>query len=135
MKNQRYDAVAGMKKSRRRRKWNEQVRRRLSWTGYRVRPGLLVLIGLCLLLALRCLDLIGPPPRFRIDTLWVNQHIYLVRVMLAALTVSALATGMLIFNRRGWAYAILLWVLTCFAAVWFYDDRLWIIFRVIIRHA
>lgn len=108
---------------------------RLLWAGTRVRLGLLVLIGLCLLLALRCLELIGPPPGLRIDALWVNQHVYLVRVMLTALAAAAAASGLLIFSRRGRVAAIVLWVLACIATVWLYDDRLWIILRVVVRHA
>jgi hypothetical protein len=95
--------------------------------------GLLLLIGLCLLLALRCLELIGPPPRLRIDALWINSHAYLVRVMLVALAVAAIASGLLLFSRRGLAAAIVLWVIAASVAVWHFDDRLWIIFRVLVR--
>jgi hypothetical protein len=106
---------------------------RLNRAATRIRIGLLLLIGLCLMLSLRCLDLIGPPPRVRIDALWVNSHAYLVRVLLVALAVAAIASGMLLFSRRGLAAAIVLWVVAAIVAVWHFDDRLWIIFRVLVR--
>jgi len=94
-----------------------------------------VLTGLCLLLAMRCLDLIGPPPAVRIDALWVNQHAYLVRVMLAALAGAAGATVLLLLTRRGRIPAIGLWAVAAGTSLWLFDDRLWIIFLVVIRHA
>jgi hypothetical protein len=101
--------------------------------GARLRLGLLILIALCLLLILRCLDLIGPPPRVRVNILWVNQHIGLVRVILSSLAVAAIATSLLILSGRGRIIAIALWVAAITAAIWLYDDRLWIILRVVLR--
>lgn len=116
-----------------RRQW--RWRSRLVSTGHRVRTGLLILIGLSLLLVMQCLDRIGPPPAIRLDALWVQQHIHLVRVMIAALAVALTATVALIFSTRGRAIAVVLWVLAGIAAIWLFDDRLWIIARVVVQHA
>lgn len=106
----------------------------LSQLGTRLRFGLLLLIGLCLALALRCLELIGPPPRLRIDALWVKQNEYMVRVMVTGLIVAATATGLLIFSRRGMTFVIALWGLAIFTAIWLYSDRIWIILRIVAQH-
>lgn len=118
-----------------RRRLRPRLRTRLASRGYRIRTGLLVLVGLCLLLALRCLDLIGPPPAVRLDALWVHQHVHLVRIMLTSLAAAAAATGLLIFSKRGRVIAVMLWVLAIAAAIWLFDDRLWIIAGVVVRHA
>ena len=101
----------------------------------RVRVGLIVLTGLCLALVLACLDRIGPPPRIRIDALWVKGHEATVHVMVLAGLAAAISAGLVIMLRRGQVIVIAMWIAAIIAIGLMFWDRLPIILRVIIRHA
>ncbi len=87
-----------------------------------------------LLLALGCLERIGPPPGVRVDALWVNEHRVEVRVCLLGLACAVV--GMLItigIKRYRWV-SVCSWIAAGAAGAAIFSDRAWIIARVVIEH-
>ncbi|HRP62736.1 MAG TPA: hypothetical protein PK400_05530 [Phycisphaerales bacterium] len=82
-----------------------------------------------------CLELIGPPPRWRIDALWVNQHSRTVRVMAYALVIAGGASAVLLLARRPRAIMLVTWIAAVIVCIALYRDRIPIIFDVVRRYA
>lgn len=93
---------------------------------------LLTANGLGLVLVI--LATIGPPPRWRIDALWVNKHAPMVRVAVVSLGVAICASTLLLLWRRPRGMMLSLWLLAAMAAAVFFSDQLGVIVKVVQRH-
>lgn len=94
---------------------------------------LAVLSGVCLLIALRCLQRIGPPPRFAIEALWVHERRALVHVLAASTLVAAVASALaILMGRKRWLILIL-WGAGTLIALSQFSDQLEVVARVVIR--
>jgi hypothetical protein len=81
-----------------------------------------------------CLEVIGPPPRFRIDALWVLRHARAVRMMVAcAVAAAVLSLLLLALGRSRWTI-LAMWAAAAAIAFTLYWDRLEIIRAVLMRH-
>ena len=104
-------------------------------SAFRIKAGLVVLTGLCLTLALSCLERIGPPPALRWDALWVHQHRELVRIGILSLLVAAASTVLLVMTRRAKWWALSFWIIAAALAWSGFSDRLPTLIRVVWEHS
>ena len=95
------------------------------------RNGPAALAVLALLVAVGCLELIGPPPAVRLDLLWVHERRALVYLLLYAVATSAGATLLTWLVRRGRAVVALAWIGAALLSVNWYAERLIIVARVV----
>jgi hypothetical protein len=87
-----------------------------------------------------CLEIIGPPPRWRIDALWVWGHSRTVRLMIVALLIAACATVAVFVvqgrdRQRRRAMIAAMWIGASIACAVVYWDRAPIIYDVVMRYA
>lgn len=80
------------------------------------------------------LAIIGAPPRWRIDVLWVNQHANMVRLAIIAMAVAIGASTLVLMWRRPRAIMLVIWLIAGAVAVAFFWDQLIVIHNVLQRH-
>ncbi len=96
--------------------------------------------GLSLFAFVVCLEVIGPPPRWRIDALWVHGHSRAVRLMAAALAIAITATIAVFLlrsskRRSARSKFVLMWIGIAVICTMVYWDRLPIIYNVAMKYA
>lgn len=98
----------------RRRSWSKRLRsaKQRAQTGYFT--VMLLLVANALGIALIALAIIGAPPSWRIDALWVYQQQDMVRVAVFAIGAALCASVMVMLSRRPRGLMLSLW-LTAFA--------------------
>jgi hypothetical protein len=96
---------------------------------------MLLLTANALGLVILILATIGPPPRWRIDAMWVNKHAPMVRVAVIALGVAICASTMVLLWRRPRGIMLWLWLIALVAAVYFFGEQLDVIRRVLQRYS
>ena len=87
------------------------------------------LLGLAF--ALACLYVVGPPPTFRIDSLWVYFHQDAVQLCVAGLVLAGAGTLFGLNRRRTRWILALLWLGAVTAGLAMFSDRLQLIVRVL----
>ena len=111
------------------------LRRRAARLRDRFTSLMLLLTANALGMIMLILATIGPPPRWRIDALWVNKHAPMVRVAVIALGVAICASTLVMLWRRPRGMMFLLWMVAIVAAAVFFSEQLTVISRVVQRHA
>lgn len=110
-----------------------RLRGGVAYAHRRVTILLSALSAVCLLIAYRCLQLIGPPPRLGIEALWVHNRRSLVHTLVISITVAVFASGLSVFAGRQRVIVVLLWSVGLVVAVRQFSDRLPVILRVLVQ--
>ena len=111
------------------------IRRFATTLSSRTTAMLTLLAAMGLGLALRCLFLIGPPPSVRVDSLWVYQNIYHVRILVVAVFVALAASAVAMLSRRRWLPVLSLWAASGAAVMhWFPERTLVIAEQVLLQY-
>ncbi len=85
--------------------------------------------------AVACLASIGGSPRIGLDSVWLNQHLNEVRVLLASVALAVLASLAMLVRRRRLTAVVGLWLVAAAVSAAFFPDRVETICRVLVWYA
>jgi hypothetical protein len=94
----------------------------------------LLLIANALGVALVTIGTIGPPPRWHIKGLWVNQHADSIRIAAIALGIALSLSAIIILWRRPRGMVLSMWVMAIAVAVAYFWAQIEVIVSVVYRH-